>query len=301
MSLDRKDRKKYFNFLNTTSTFKNLIFKYQRKKQDSIAKNDKKFLLKNVQRKIQEIESEEQDNDFIISEVRRNAQINKEILYSYGTKALNHIDEIRKLNVTTKIDKSKFFEIDKDNDIYETIPLNTERSRTLNRKHLHGKIVNFPLIVKSRNKNNLLNKSILDKSFFIKTKKSHSEERSFNDNKYKNNNYSIDTKEKANNINYILNNINLVNKGENDKNPSFLYSKSPLKTDRSIKTKSKKEINTFRKKNPIIDSDYINYIEEINVKFLKHEKKLERYFENNDYGYDLYKLKYNFLKKKYFN
>ena len=99
-----KDLKTYINFPNTTSTFKQLINKYQKKNKGSESYN-KKLLLKKIEAKIQELENNERENDFIISEVRRNAKLNQEILYSFGAKALNHIDEIKRLNVTTKIDK----------------------------------------------------------------------------------------------------------------------------------------------------------------------------------------------------
>ena len=307
MSLDKKDRKDYMNFPNTTSTFKNLIYKYQKKKKEDIEKSDKKFLLKNIQRKIQEVENEQQENDYIIAEVRKNAQIDKEILYSYGTKALNHIDEIRKLNITTKMDKSKFYEIYNDNNLNESIPLKSERNKTINTKHMRDKIINLPLIGKSRKINFSDNKSIYNNySSLTIRKSSNSVSKTDTNSNFKNSNYSIDSEHKNNNFNYAINNLNLENKKDNNKNLSLFYPKTPLKTlnnDREsfMELKNKKVINTFRKKNPIIDSDYIKYIQEIKVKYLKEEKRQERYFENNNYGYDAYKLKYNYLKKKYFN
>lgn len=96
MSVEKKNLKAHLNFLNSTTTFRKLINKYYMKKKEP-SKHNKKLLLKKIEAKIQELENEEKENDFIINEVRRNAQINKEILYSFGTKALNHIDELKKL------------------------------------------------------------------------------------------------------------------------------------------------------------------------------------------------------------
>ena len=69
------------------------------------AKNFRFFIQKKIRAKLQEIERDEQDNDYIKSEVRRNVQINKEILYTFGSKAMNHIDEFKKINLM-RIDTS---------------------------------------------------------------------------------------------------------------------------------------------------------------------------------------------------
>ena len=160
MSGEIKNLKEYINFPNTTSTFKKLIGKYHMKKKDS-EKHNRKLLLKKIEAKIQELENDEKENDYIVNEVRRNAQLNKEILYSFGTKALNHIDEIRKLNVTSKIDKSKFFEPEKENNIYQVTDFNNKRFKSLNTKYNRNKIINLPKInLKSRNiKNDVYKKA----------------------------------------------------------------------------------------------------------------------------------------------
>ena len=46
------------------------------------------------------------------------------------------------------------------------------------------------------------------------------------------------------------------------------------------------KINNEKKKNIVINNDYINYIQDIKNKFTKTEKKQERYFGRYKYGYD---------------
>ena len=108
---------------------------------------------------------------------------------------------------------------------------------------------------------------------------------------------SSDFKEKNNDI------INFISPYKNKKDlkdiPQNLTLFS-LKTPLTERDTSNLKINSFRKRNIIIDNDYINSIEEIKTKFLKAAKRHERYFDNNKYGYDAFKLKYNYLKKKYF-
>ncbi len=290
MSVEKKNLKAHLNFLNSTTTFRKLINKYYMKKKEP-SKHNKKLLLKKIEAKIQELENEEKENDFIINEVRRNAQINKEILYSFGTKALNHIDEIKKVNVASKLDKNKFFEPDKEENNYWVTEFNEQRNKSQNYRYNQNKIITLPkIILKSRNKNSYDSNISLNKKFdYLSDSKNESLSK-----KCKNNS-SFDSKEKNKDIS---DSISAINKKGPSYNLTVFNSKSPLMTEIEIKDTN---LNTFKKKPIIIDHDYINYIQEIKTKFLKAEKKQERYFGAHKYGYDAFKLKYNYLKKKYFD
>ena len=260
-------------------------------KKKEPGKHNKKLLIKKIEAKIQELENEEKENDFIINEVRRNAQINKEILYSFGTKALNHIDEIKKVNITSKIDKSKFFEPDKDDNNYQISEFSDNRNKSQTLKYNKNKIINLPkIILKSRNV-----KKIYDGNISLSKKSDYYNSDSKNEtiNKKNKNNISIDSKDKNSDL------INYINSDNKKKyNFSLFNSKSPLMTDIEIKDYN---LNTFRNKPIVIDNDYINYIQDIKTKFLMAEKRQERYFDSHKYGADAFKLKYNYLKKKYFD
>ena len=296
MSVRFKTLNSYINFTNTTSTFKNLINKYRKKIKEEHAKNDKNFIQKKIHAKLQEIERDEQDKDYIISEVRRNAQINREILYTFGNKALNHIDEIKKINISSKLDKSYFYEPDKDSDL-NNISQYMSKNYTIKTRNARDRIISLPKITKNRRLNYSENKTFHDSIPINKRT-----EYSFS----KKNNDSIDSKFKTNNkkndIYQNIRNLSPIGKKEISNNLNISYFKTPLITDRgSDDKKSTNRVNTFRKKQPLINNDYINYIQSIKNKFLDTEKKQKRYFQNNKYGYDEYKLKYNYLKKKYFN
>ena len=293
MSVEIKNLKEYINFPNTTSTFKKLIGKYHMKKKDS-EKHNRKLLLKKIEAKIQELENDEKENDQIVNEVRRNAQLNKEILYSFGTKALNHIDEVRKLNVTSKIDKSKFFEPEKENNIYQVTDFNNKRFKSLNTKYNRNKIINLPKInLKSRNIKNDVYKKANDNISINKKTEYSIDNKNESQNKKSKINFSIDFKDKNGDI------LDIISpKKESPQNLSLFYNKSPLTTERESNDLKN---NILKKKPIVIDSDYINYIQEIKSKFLRAEKKQERYFDNYKHGYDAFKLKYNYLKKKYFD
>ena len=279
MSSEIKNLKTFLNFPNTTQTFKNILYKYHKRKKGN-TKSDRRLLLKKVEAKIQELENDEKENDFIISEVRRNALINKEILYSYGTKALNHLDKIQNLRITTKIDRSKFFEIDNENvntglNDSKTIRDNKSVGVKRNRKRL----ILLPKIAKTRNIRNY------DHSFSINQ---------ISD-------YSIDNKSITQRKNVDILNLMTPIRKLPPQNMSLFYVKSTPVTDRDTnEAKSKESLNTSRKRRIVIDNDYLNYIQKMKNKFIETEKRQERYFFNNKYGYDDFKLKYNYLKNKYF-
>jgi hypothetical protein len=296
MSVRLETLDSYMKFTNTTSTFKKLINKYRKKIQEEQAKNDKNYIQNKIQAKLQEIERQEQDEDYIRSEVRRNAQINKEILYSFGNKALNHIDDFKKINIGRKLDKSFFYEPDKEGDLYN-INQYMSKYNTIKTKNTRDRTIKLPKITRNRLLNYSENKSIHDNISINKIS-----EYSFS----KKNNDSIDSKSNINNknneINQSIRNLIPKSKKEISNNLNISSYKTPLITDRETNDlKSTNRINTFRKKQPLINQDYIDYIQSIKNKFIDTEKKQERYFENNKYGYDEYKLKYNYLKKKYFN
>ena len=296
MSVRFKTLDLYMNFANTTSTFKNLINKYHKKLKQEQVKNDKNFIQKKIRAKLQEIERDEQDNDYIKSEVRRNVQINKEILYTFGSKAMNHIDEFKKININTKLDKSFLYEPDKESDL-NNISQYVSKNNSIKTRNARDRITNLPKITKSRRLNYSENKSIYDSISINKRT-----EYSFS----KKNNDSIDYKNNKNNKNndiyQSIRNLSPISKKEISNNLNISNYKTPLITDRGINDiKNTSRINSFRKKQPIINLDYINYIQSIKNKFLDTEKKQKRYFENNKYGYDEYKLKYNYINKKYFN
>ena len=296
MSVRLKTLNSYINFSNTSSTFKSLINKYRKKIKEEQAKNDKNFMQKKIEAKLQEIERDEQDKDYIISEVRRNAQINREILYSFGNKALNHIDEFKKININTKLDKSYFYEPEKESDLND-INQYISNNYTIKTRNARDRIITLPKITKNRSLNFCENKSIQDSmSINKRTEYSFSKKKNDSaDSKFKNNN-------KKNDIYQNIRNLSPISKKELSNNLNLSYFKTPLITDRgSNDIKSTNRINSFRKKQPLINNDYINYIQSIKNKFLDTEKRQKRYFENNKYGYDEYKLKYNYLKKKYFN
>ena len=298
MSVEVKNLKKFINFHNTSATFKVLMNNYKNKLKLSRDLN-RDVILRQIYSKIAQIENNERENDFIISEVKRNAQINQEILYSFGTKALNHLNEVFKVNVSTKMDKSKFFEINIDDNTskkkFKKLKYNSEK-RHINKNELkNNKFIILPYIIK---KEHSININENDKKQNSKEKmKSNIIQKTPKDipkNKRKiileKNNYSTFRQGKSTGYNNSINNITPIRKrGIENSNESITFINTPLITERT------------QKKIPKIDYEYIDYIRTMGNQFSESEKKHEKYFSNHKYGVDAFKLKYNFLKKKFFN
>ena len=297
MSSDVKNIKKYINFHNRSSTFKALMNNYKNKLKLSRDLN-KEVILRQIYSKIAQIENNERENDFIISEVKRNAQINQEILYSFGTKSLNHLNEVFKINVTTKMDKNKFFGInDNDNNKkFRKLKFHSEnKNLTKNNPNYNNnnKFIILPNIIK-KDDSKIYNENDIKQNSKekIETNNMHMK---IPKNKRKNDiekyNYLSFRKEKASGYNNdSINNLSpIMKKQKENSNDSIITVNYPLYTERTTK------------KLPKIDDGYINYIRTMGNQFSESEKKQEKYFLNNKYGVDAFKLKYNFLKKKYFN
>ena len=304
MSSELKNLKKYINFTNSTSTFRNLMHKYKNKLKISRDLN-KDIIMNQIYSNIKKIENDERENDYIISEVRRNAQIDKEILYSFGTKALNHLNEVIKVNVTTKVDKNKFLGIaGKKNK--KKLKNNREKQLFYNKSKLDykNKDNRFIILPKIIIKNKHPKQKYQNEYSIIKNKTEHNLHYYNNDennksislpkNKRKsfNNNYNFSRFRKGQSTEFNTNSIKEltpIKKRKEKSNDSIILINPPLLTDRNRKESAK------------IDIDYINYIRTIGNQFSETEKKQERYFYNNKYGVDAFKIRYNYLTKKFFN
>ena len=301
MSVEFKNINKHINITNTSAAFRGIMNKYRKKLKLSRDFN-KDIILKQIYSKIQQIENNERENDYIISEVRRNAQINQEILYSFGTKALNHINEVIKVNVSSKMDKNKFLGInDYKNKSIKKIKLKKEKNYFYNNhnKNNNNKFIILPRIVKTYHSKELNNSKSSSKNKNIKNNYIIDNNNSkISKNRRKNllqkYSYSSFKKDKSidinpsTNSNYI-NNLTPIKKRKENSNDSIVFFNEPLFTERS------------RFKSNLIDTEYINYIRTMGNQFSETEKKQEKYFSNNKYGVDAFKLKYNYLRKKYFN
>ena len=296
MSSDVKNLKKYINFHDRSSTFKALMNNYKNKLKLSRDLN-KEVILRQIYSKIAQIENNERENDFIISEVKRNAQINQEILYSFGTKSLNHLNEVFKINVNTKMDKNKFFGINDDdnNKKFKKLKFHNDKKNLIsnNSRYKNNKLIILPNIIKKDSS------KIINENDIKQNSKEINDANNMNINIPKNKrkidfekyNYLSFVKEKTSGYNTdSINNLSPIikNKKENSSD-SIMTVNSPLYTERSTK------------KLPKINDGYINYIRTMGNQFSESEKKQEKYFLNNKYGVDAFKIKYNFLKKKYFN
>jgi len=300
-------------FSKSTKTFKHIIIKYHRKKRDTT--QVKQPLYKRIENNLHKLETEENENEFIIREVRTNIELQRKILFRYGTKAIKHYDDYQKYKLKTKLDKKKLlYPLRALNlsDVYKTANSSKTKDTKVKRtqKWISHKIINFPSISEI-DKKPINNEKSLYSSISIIKKLEDSFGAIDAKSEIKNeitNNYTPSIKNSKDKIidNYYntFNNISLINKNAtSSKIINNEENKNPLKSDRLYATsyKNSKYINKFKTKNNFrINPNYLNYLQKIKDKFDSKEKSQKKYFENNKYGTDEFKLKYDYLTKKFF-
>ena len=295
-------------FSNSTKTFKNLISKYYRRKKET--KVGKALILHKLEKNLQKLESEENDKEFIIKEVRKEIDLKKKILFTFGAKAIKHYKDFKNIRVKTKLDKNKFFNPLSNYNLSEP---KTEKRKYYSKKYLRQKIIDFPRISEDKKIRTTINKyrsySILKKLRnsldFKKNDISEEQSKTYYSIVGKKNilTNSIRKKNKKDNSHHnfyrTLNNISLVNKKNSSKIMISDIPRTPLKTERGFTQYSN---ISFKKKNNFrFNQDYLNYLQTLRNEFTSEGKRNKKYYNDNKYGCDIFKLKYNFLRKNYFN
>ena len=317
LSEKKVKRKRNLFFEKSTKTFKDIILNYQKSENKKNKLNNRQLLLKDIESRLKIAKDEEKGSEYIVNEVRKNIKIKNNILNSFGKKALNHFSEANKYNLKIKLDKTKLF-----NPLFEYNSNISKYSINKNnsKKYNSYKIIKFPKISNSNSKSklkplksNLIDNSISDikaneSSYDNKNELSEFEPNKGNDNLWVNklifsNKKNKDKSDKKENN---INNCNTSNNiSENSKiNSSNLFPfifKTPLRTERNNYSINNKIFDSNFKKNNIriLNFDYLNNIKNIREKLILEEKKNFKYFENNKYGCDKFKIQYNYIKEKF--
>ena len=299
--------------LNSTKTFRNLISRYHRKQREQKENiNLKQRLYKNIENNLQRLESEEHDDEYIIKEVRKDVELKRKILFSFGTKALKHYDEVKNIRVKTKINKSKFFDPLSD--------FSMSHSKTLldgdtSERRYVGRIIHFPKIADMDQKLSK-NQSIYNSITLLKQLENSSvfDEQNKTNDSFMTGKYIPSAKkeqdkdkDKDNINNYYCNTFNNISSITNkDSSTKFLSNilSPPFKNGREHSFNKNRTFSKGYKENKYkyyLDPNYINYIDTMKTRFASQRKRKQKYFDNNHYGCDEFKLKYDYLNKKFFN
>ena len=292
---NRKSRNnKLFDIDKSTKTFMTLMTKYRNQKRKTKDK-DNNFVIREIDDKRYKLEIEEKDNMYIYKEAKNLAYINQELINRYGAKAKSQTYDISKFQVPIKLGKNTFFDPTKEN---------IEKSNS-SLKIIKKGIIKLPLISQNLTKYNKKPLLTYNNSNCIKNKNED----------FKNikmiTDYSLDNNKK---YDIPINNNNEPNNGTEKNGLLFsLFSKSEnnLLIDENKKNKNIKKVkrNSFRNKNNkycsnigLLDfnGNYVTKLSKFKDKLIKEEREKRNYFDRNDYGYNLFMEKYDFLNKKYF-
>ena len=318
--------------INSTKQFKKIMLKYN-KSTKSKNYHQKKILFQNMLEKIEQVGKNEKVKDYFENEVHRNIAIKTEIINTFGVRVVYHINEMGNYKPKIKAKKAKFFNPlelylsnkpkNFRNNSYDNISKNLKCFNYKNHKY-----INFPQIlnenqiikdIKNIKNNKLKIKKEPEKSSFLikvneysfdnqnisEIERNKNNENDNNNNRFLCNGNKRTTPNKKNNK--IMNNNNSSNVSiySSSKGSSFdkfpLLTNTPIKTERNSAYFQKKKLqNNIKKNKNLINLEYMNYIKDINEKSVLEEEKKKKFFDNYKYGCDQFKIKYRFLKEKYF-
>ena len=296
---NRKNKNKLFDIEKSSSTFISLMAKYRKQKRKIKNENNNRcYIVKVIDDKKHELEREEKDDIYIYKEAKNAAHINQELLLNYGIKAKTKSYDTSKIQTHLKLGRKKFFD-----------PTQNNLRSNLSTKILKKGYINLPVISQ--------------KMFLYRQKPILTYSNSNYSKLTKNKNYNTEINHKVN-IDYLDDsNIKSI-----ISSPLKKYSESNFETETNLcpssfrNCKSNKNLlitetiknkiikrNTEKKKKYIhlskkdiffYNGNYLKTLADFKEQLIREEKQNRNYFSRNDYGCNLFKEKFTFLKKKYF-
>lgn len=305
MSKIKSLNNKLFDFDKSTSTFMHLMAKYRRQKK-KIKSNDKMYIAKAIDKKRHELEIEEKDDMYIYREAKNTAHINQELINKYGKKAKTQSYDISKFETPIKLGKQKFFDPTKENYLKSNelktikekgiikLPLISEKYFNKNKRLLT--YINSNMSRNTINRSNKYSKDTMlknaGKDFSFESNKNINSE---SPKKTKNNESNIPTESNA-----------YTSSFRNSKSDRNILITEVLKHNNSIIKKNKfregRNNNLYCSNRNIFSYNgaYLTKLSNFKDQLIDEERKRRYYFNKNDYGCNLFKEKYEFLNKKYF-
>ena len=228
------------NYSGNTPTFRKIMDKYNQS-NITLQKDDNNIFLRKVESKIQKLQKEETEYDFIKKEVKRNYLINQEIRDSFGLKSLHHYDEVQKIDFPEKVERESFKPKNKKRELYQLTSLNNSKE----------KILKLPQIYIRNNSNNKTKNKIQLRSHSINGKESKK-------------NYSQFYKNKLSSLNLESKNNKSFKKNHLILNKDYLDYINYIKCDAFSE---KKNIESFCYNHKLVCTDFKSKYEYLKNKF----------------------------------
>jgi hypothetical protein len=257
-------------------------------------------MAKIIDNKRHELENQEKDNIYIFKETKNTAHINQQLINEYGQKAKNRSYDVSKYRPSVRIGKMKFFD-----------PTDENYKKLSETKKLKNKgFLKLPIISEyaSYDKKPLLtyNNSNIVKNK-IKVNKLQKKEKIFQKNIKKQ--FSFESKKIADISKKIKNSDSNRSIETNECPSTYRNCKSDRNILKEIIHKTQKR-NKFRQRNKNFyfsgqnifsqNGPYLTTLSNFKEQLINEINKKRKYFDRNDYGCNLFKEKYTFINKKYF-
>ena len=301
----RKKNKKgmnSFNISNATKTFKKLI---ENNKKEEKLKNKKIYYNKtdeffnSLNNVFFKEEIKETDIDYIFNEIKKQIKVNQHLVDLYGINAQKKLMPYSREPI--RFDKKLLFNPLKNNEQKQIryASFNNKNDKKLSLPCILKKNITIAnnrdnpeklLIFKKLESNRDINKQKKDmsKSGHIKTNSlnlNNNYNSTFNNERY----IPIKTYKSFTKTNNDLLNLNHNNNNYNNNNSSFTLG-------------NKSNFTVGNKTNSSFDRhEYLLTLDSLKDQVRHHQRKQKIYFNSNDYGCELFKSKYNYITKKFFN
>ena len=291
----KKSSFSFFGIEKASPTFQKIMTKYRNNRNSTMEKGYN--ILSIVEKAKYKFENMETEDDYLMKELRQDRKILRKLIFLYGQRAGNHINEIKNNDeFKTKIDKNIFFtpkemhKIKKGKDRNKTeknfIPLlpNLFRDKT---KSFDKFYKNKTIIDKEKQTHNTSKNSTGMLGFYNTT----SNIKAINKNKKRKfNKKNISDLSKKTILNTEDEYVN-INRRPEDMRDKIIFNE--LKKNSLFKNKTNREFHLSQKL-------YMDNLAQINKDFTKTKNEFRKHFVINDYGCNFSKVQYEYLTKKYF-
>ena len=304
----KNDDENFFNLDKSTKQFMKIMNKYKKhvytpQKNSQQQRNSE--ILKAIDKTRLQLENEEKESVYILKEVKNTAMQDKELESLYGTRAKKQFHEVKSSKNNVKLDKSSFF--------IENYKNKPKHKITLYKNNNQDNIVILPSILGrsqygdkysclNRNKANIFNNNnfnTINNNLTNKNKVSF-----FSPLKSKNKDIVTFFAEKKRPINFSnydsKDDETLLSNGYEISKNNFTRSNMDYSYDRFSRNGNISGRESSRKKFALINRGYLDDIENFKDELTFERQKKQKYFEKNDYGCKLSKVRYKFLLGKYF-
>ena len=285
-----KEEGKSFNLNNATKTFKKLIrkeMKEEKAKNQRMLNNKNDEFFNSLNDVFFKADIKEPYYDYFLREIKYLINENQNMVELYGKNGKKKIQKLSKKPM--RFDKNLLFNPLK-NDHHKYI-----KYTPINIKNKYDKKLLFPCILKKNNSYVKKNKPSIRDLLIDKTQFNNSKDKSKKEINSNINNNNLKTEIKGLNQNKSSGSfkITYINEYSNPNKSLDLFQRK-IK-NKKLGLRKKNNLNAYFK-----TGKYLSTLNNLDHLMAKSKNHFEKYFDSNDYGYNIFNNKYNYISNNFF-